>query len=161
MTRDRETSSFGETKVKLPDAGVILEAQRAAAENASRVANAAWHYALSINRAWIDLWDSRLPDYLELPKRFALVQTDFFEQAFDHYQESVQKLGGIAKQAASKIKEETESAIRDTQAAGDRAAHQFQSETKDGGSWGERPMENPLHNAGEERREPEQPHSPH
>ncbi len=159
MASNREIPGLDGTGAKLPDAGVLIDVQRAAAENASKVANAAWHYAFSINRAWIDLWDSRLPNYLELPKRFALVQSDFFEQAFDHYQESVQKLGGIARQAANTVKEETELAIRDTQSAGERAAHQFQSETTDGGGWGDR--ENPNHGASEERREPEQQHNAH
>ena len=76
MQRNRETNGADEMSVKLPDAGALMEAQRAATENATRMANAACHYAVSVNRAWLDLWDSRIDDYLELPKRFVNAQTD-------------------------------------------------------------------------------------
>jgi len=74
-----------------------MEAQRAATENATRMTNAAYHYALSVNRAWIDLWDSRVDDYLELPKRFVDAQTDFIERAFDHDQERC-KCSAVSRQ---------------------------------------------------------------
>ena len=90
MERNRETNGAEEITAKLPDAGALMDAQRAATENATRIANAAGHYALSLNRAWLDLWDSHLNDYLEFPKRFVNVQTDLIEQTFDHYQESLQ-----------------------------------------------------------------------
>ena len=61
----------------------LIGAQRAATEN-KRMANAAWHYALSLNKAWLELWDFRLDDYMNLPKRCVDVQTDFVEQTFDH-----------------------------------------------------------------------------
>jgi hypothetical protein len=151
MQRNRETNGADETPAKLPDAGAFLEAQRAATEHATRMANAACHYALSLNRAWVDLWDSRLDDYLEFPKRLVNAQTDLIEQTFDHYQESLQQLGSLATKATR----DAQSAMSETEAAGEQAAHQFQSETKEMG-WGNRPKENPMHNAGEERREPSQ-----
>ena len=49
------------------------------------MANAACHYALFLNRGWLDLWDSYLDVYLDAPKRFADAQTAFIEQAFHHY----------------------------------------------------------------------------
>ena len=113
----------------MPDAGTLLEFQRAATENATRMANAACHYALSLNRASLDLWGSRLDECLDLPKRFVKAQTDFIEQAFDHYQESMQQLGSLATKATR----DAQSAVRETEAAGDRAAPRFQSETKEMG----------------------------
>ena len=98
-----------------------MEAQRAATENATRMANAAYHYALSVNRAWLDLWESRVDDYLELPKRLVNAQTDFIEQAFHHYREGMEKLGTLATKAMS----DAQSAVRETEAAGERAARQF------------------------------------
>jgi hypothetical protein len=86
---------------------------------------------------------------LDLPKRFVNAQTDFIEQAFDHYQESMQQLGRLATNATR----DARSAVREKEAAGDRAARQFQSETKEMG-WGNRPKENPMPSGGEERREP-------
>ena len=149
--REANGADADEMSAKLPDAGALLNAQRAAAENATRMANAACHYALSLNRAWLDLWDSRLDDYLDLPKRFVSAQTDFIEQAFEHYQESMQKLGSLATKASR----DAQSAVRETEAAGERAARQFQSDMKDVG-WGNRPKESPMHSVGEERREPAQ-----
>jgi hypothetical protein len=161
MQQNRETHGTDEVSVKLPDAGTVMEAQRAATENASKMATAACHYAISINRAWLDLWDSRLNEYIEWPKRLANAQADFLEHAFEHYQESMQKMGGLA----SKVSQEAEDAVREAQEASDRAAQQFQSETKDTG-WGARPKESPKHSGqigdgGEERREPGQQHSAH
>ncbi len=151
MQRNRETNGAEEMNAKLPDAGVLLDAQLAATENATRMANAACHYALSVNRAWLDLWDRHLGDYLELPKRFMSVQTDFIGHAFDHYQEGMQKLTGLATQATR----DAQSAVREAEDAGERAAQQFQSDTKEMG-WGNRPKENPMYTGGEERREPAQ-----
>jgi hypothetical protein len=160
MQQKRETHGTDEVSVKLPDAGMVMQAQRAATENASKMANAACHYAISINRAWLDLWDSRLNAYLDLPKRFVDAQADFLEHAFDHYQESMQKMGGLA----SKVSQEAETAVRETQEASDRAAQKFQSEMKETG-WGARPKESAKHSGqapgGEERREPGQQHGAH
>ncbi len=149
MQRNRETN--GSDGMQLPGASALIDAQRAATENATRMANAAFRYALSINRAWLDLWDSRVDEYLELPKRFAHAQTDFIEHAFDHYQESMQKLSSLAAKASDDV----ETTFRETQSAGERVGRQLQSEAKEMG-WGNRPKENPMHNTSEERREPAQ-----
>ena len=82
MQRNRETNSADEMRAKLPDAGALISVQRAATENATRMANAACHYALSVNHAWLELWDSHLDDYLELPKRFVNAQTDLHRASF-------------------------------------------------------------------------------
>ncbi len=145
MQRNRETN--GSDGMQLPGANAILEAQRAATENATRMANAAFHYALSINRTWLDLWDSRLDEYLDLPKHFVDAQTNFVEHAFDHYQESMQKLSGLAAKATH----DAESTVREIQSAGELVGGQLQSEAKEM-AWGSRPKEN----SGEERREPAQ-----
>ena len=150
MQRNREANGADEMSAKLPDAGTLMEVPRAATENAMRMTNAAYHYALSVNRAWIDLWDSRVDDYLELPKRFVDAQTDFIEKAFDHYQESMQMLRSLATKATR----DAQSAVRETEAAGEWAARHFQSETREMG-WDNRPKESPKH-SGEERREPAQ-----
>jgi hypothetical protein len=125
----------------LPGAGGIIEAHRAAAENAAKLANAAAQYALSLNRAWLDVWETRLNEYFELPKRVAKAQTDFIEHAFDHYQESLQALGGLALKAS----DEAGAVVRETQEAGERAAHQFQEDAKD--AWSARPKE--IHDGAE------------
>ena len=122
MQRERETNGLGGLRTALPDARLFIEAQRTATENACRMANAAYKYAFSVNRAWLDLWGNRLPEYLARPKRFADMQTDFFERAFDHYQESMQKFGGLAKEA----KDQAETAVKEGQAAVERAVSQFQ-----------------------------------
>ncbi len=41
MPQNRETHGSDELSVKFPDAGVVVQAQRAAAENASKVTSAA------------------------------------------------------------------------------------------------------------------------
>ena len=99
---------------KLSDAGMLLAAQRAATKNAARMANAACHYAVSLNRGWLNLWDSYLDDYLDPPKHFVNAQTAFIEQAFDHYQESVQQLGSLAAKATRNA----QSAVNATEAVG-------------------------------------------
>ena len=147
----RNWEANGSDGMQLPGASAVIEAQRAATENATRMASATCHYALSINRAWLDLWDSRLNEYLELPKRLLDVQTDFVEHAFDHYQESMQKLSSLAAKAT----DDTESAVRETQASGERVARQIQAEAKDVAR-SNRPKENPMHDGSEERREPSQ-----
>ncbi len=129
MQKHREANGAEEVRVTLPNGGALMEAQRAATENATRIANAACHYTLSVNKAWIELWGNRLNEYLELPKRFVNAQTDFVEQAVDHYQESLQKLGDLATKAT----QHAQSAVKETQAAGERVARQFQSELKDMG----------------------------
>ena len=99
MQTKREANGAEEIGVTLPNAGTLMEAQRAAAENATRIANAASHYALSVNKIWLELWGNRLDKYLQFPKRFVDVQTDFMKEAFDHYQESVQKLAKLSAKA--------------------------------------------------------------
>jgi hypothetical protein len=155
MQSNRETSGLDVMATKLPDVGVLIEAQRAATENASRMVNAACHYTLSINRAWLDLWDSRLSEYIELPKRLIDAQTDFLEQAFDHYQESLQKFGSLA----AKAKDDAEEAVSEAQHEGERVVRRFQSDAKE--AWSGRPKENPMRSASEESREPEQQRSAH
>ena len=127
MQKNRQTTGAEEVSVTLPNGGALMDAQRAATENATRVAKAAWENALSANKAWIELWDNRFNEYLELPKRFVDAQTEFLEQAIDHYQESLQKFGGLATKAAK----DTQAAAKETQAAGERVARQLQSSLKD------------------------------
>ncbi len=149
MQWNRETN--GSDGMQLPGAKAMLDAQRAATENATRMANAAFHYAVSINRTWLDLWDSRLDEYLGLPKQFVNAQADFIEQAFDHYQESMQKLSSLAAKATY----DAESTVREAQSAGEQMGRQLQSEAKEM-AWGNRPKENPMNSGTEERREPSQ-----
>jgi hypothetical protein len=132
----------------MPDAGVFLDAQRAAAENAARMASTACHYTMSVNRAWLNFWTKHLTQYSEMPKRFADAQTDFVERAFSHYQESVQQLSGIAEQ----IEEEAKEVMRETQAAGEQAAQQFRAEASDMQK-ASRPKEMRPPRAAEEQRE--------
>jgi hypothetical protein len=167
MRQNRETQGLDEMTVKLPDAEMVMEAQRAATESASKMATAACHYAISINRAWLDLWDSHLNEYLDLPKRLADAQADFLEHAVEHYQESMEKLGGLA----SKVSQEAEGAMREAQEASECAGQKFQSEAKENG-WGARPEDNPKQGAqtnagesayggGDDRREPSHQQSAH
>ncbi len=149
MQWNRETN--GSDGMQLPGAKAMLDAQRAATENATRMANAAFHYAVSVNRTWLDLWDNRLDEYFDLPKQFVDVQTEFIEHAFDHYQESMQKLSGLAAKATH----DAESTVRETQSAGEQMGRQLQSEAKEM-AWGNRPKENPMNSGAEERREPSQ-----
>jgi Phasin protein len=127
MAKDRETYGLN-VAAQIPNAGVLLEAQRAAAENAAKIAGATCHYAMSWNRAWLNFWSNHLSQYTELPRRFADVQTDFMEQAFDHYQRSIQELGVLASQ----MQHEAEDTIRATQDLGKQAAQELRPEaTKD------------------------------
>ncbi len=155
MQRNRGANGADEMSVKLPDSAALMDAHRAATENTTKIANAACHYALSVNRTWLELWQGHLDEYLELPKRVMDAQTDFFEHAFDHYQEGMQKLGGLA----SKATQDVQSAVRETQGAGERAAGQIQSEVRDMG-WGNRPKEAQKQGGGEHR-EGAQQHSGH
>src|SRR5208337_2881762 len=111
MASNREPFSLNGMSGQIPDAGVLLDAQRAAAENAARMAGTACHYAMSVNRAWLNFWSNHLTQYTEIPKRFADAQTDFVERAFDHYQESIKQLSGLAKQAQAEVEE----VIRETE----------------------------------------------
>ncbi len=75
------------------------------------------------------------------------------EHAFDHYQEGLKKIGGLA----SKVSQEAETAVRETQEASGRAAEKFQSEMKETG-WGARPKDSSAHGGqtrggGEERQD--------
>ena len=126
MQKHRQANGAEEVRVTLPNGGALMEAQRAATENATRIANAAYHYALSVNKAWIELCENRLNEYLELRKRFVNAQTDFVERAVDHYQDSLQKLGDLATKAT----QDAQSAFKETQAAGERVARQFQWDVK-------------------------------
>ena len=159
MEKNQETNSLN-MGVTLPGPGILMETQRAAAENSARLASLAYNYAMSVNRAWFDLWNNRLTQYMELPKRLADAQTNFMEQAFDDYQESVQQLGGITtkatgetgaamQQAASKSEEfvgdvrssarqnireaesRTTAAMQDIGAAGRRALDESQTASKE------------------------------
>ena len=128
MQKNRQGNGAEEVSVTLPNGGALIEAQRAATENATQIAKAAWHNALSVNKAWMELWDNRLEEYLKLPKRFVDAQTHFVEQAVNHYQESLQKLGGLATKATH----DAQAAVKETQAAEERVARQFQGDGQGG-----------------------------
>jgi len=154
MQQNRQANGAEEVSVTLPNGGALMEAQRAAAENATRVAKAAWDNALSINKAWMELWDNRLNEYLHLPKRLMIAQTDFLEQAIDHYQESLQKVAGLATKAA----QDTQAAVKETQAAGERVTRQVQSSLQDmsrgnGQGGDQQRREGPRHSGAQEHRE--------
>ena len=127
MQKTRQANGAEEVSVTLPNGGALMDAQRAATENATRVAKAAWDNALSVNKAWMELWNNCFNEYLELPKRFVDAQTKFVEQAIDHYQESLHKLGGLA----TKVTQDAQSAAKETQASGERVARQFQTSLKE------------------------------
>ncbi len=128
MQKNGQGNGAEEVSVTLTNGGALIEAQRAATENATQIAKAAWHNALSVNKAWMELWGSRLEEYLKLPKRFVDAQTHFVEQAVNHYQESLQKLGGLATKATH----DAQAAVKETQAAQDRVARQFQGDGQAG-----------------------------
>ena len=131
---------------QIPDAGVLMENQRAVAENAARMASTACHYSMSMNRAWLEFWSRHLAQYTELPKRFADAQTDFMQRALGHYQESLQQLGGLAEEAG----EEIEETVRETGQAGERAGRRLVEEAKETGNAG-KPKESRPSRASEER----------
>jgi len=149
MARNREPFAFNGMGMELPDAGVLLDAQRAAGENAARMAGTACHYAMSVNRAWINFWSNHLGQYTEIPKRFAEAQTSFMERAFEHYQESMQELSGLAEE----FRESAQEAILESGKAGERAAQKLVAEAKETGK-ASRPKESRVSSAGaqEERR---------
>ena len=128
MQKNGQGNGAEEVSVTLTNGGALIEAQRAATENATQIAKAAWHNALSVNKAWMELWGSRLEEYLKLPKRFVDAQTHFVEQAVNHYQESMQKLGGLATKATH----DAQAAVKETQSAQDRVARQFQGDGQAG-----------------------------
>ena len=105
MARNREIFGVKGIGAQMPDAGVLLDAQRMAAENAARMASTACHYTMSMNRAWLEFWSKHLTQYTELPKRFADAQSDFMQRAFSHYQDSIQQLSGAAEEAGEEIEE--------------------------------------------------------
>jgi hypothetical protein len=148
MARNREILSFNGMGAQLPDAGVLLEAQRAAAENAARMATTACHYTMSLNRAWLEFWSKHLTQYTELPRRFADAQSDFVRQALGHYQESIQQLSSITEKAQEELKEEAE----ESEKAGERTARHFMDEAKEMGK-PSRSKEGRQARASEEQRE--------
>jgi hypothetical protein len=166
MARNRDTFGLNEITAQMPHAGALLEVQRTAAENAARIAGVTCHYAMSWNRAWLNFWSNHLSQYTELPRRIADAQSSFFEQAFDHYQESIQELGGLASQ----IQGEAEGVMRETQEAGKRAAQELNTATsdlgKDAGKQNRQKESRPAggeerrgqQQRGEEKRGPDQPH---
>ncbi len=153
MARNRENLGFNGIGAQIPDTGVLLDAQRAAAENAARMASTACHYTMAVNRAWLEFWSKHLTQYTELPKRFADAQTDFMERAFGHYQESIQQLSGLAEEAGEQIEE----TVREAEKTGERAAGRFLEEAKEMGQVS-RPKESRPPRAAEERREQREAH---
>jgi hypothetical protein len=125
MARNRE--ALGSNSAQMLDVSRLLDAQRAAAENAARMASTACHYTMSMNRAWLSLWSNQLSHYSEIPERIAEAQAGFMQQAFDHYEESMQQMSGFAKQA----EEEVQDAMRKTRKAGEWAGQQFRAEAED------------------------------
>jgi hypothetical protein len=154
MARNRDTFGLNEITAQMPHAGALLDVQRTAAENAARMAGATCHYAMCWNRAWLNFWSNHLSQYTELPRRFADAQSNFFEQAFDHYQESIQELGSLASQMQS----EAEDAMRETQEAGKQAAQELHAATthlgREPGKQNRQKENRPA--SGEERRGQEQ-----
>ncbi len=120
MKKNRETNSLNMMGVTLPGPGILMETQCAAAENSARMANVACHYAMSVNRAWFDLWN-------KLPKRLADAQTNFIEQALDDYQESIQQLGGIITKAT----DEAGAAMQQAASKGEELADEVLSSARE------------------------------
>jgi hypothetical protein len=126
MEKNQQTNSSNMMGVTLPGPGILMETQRAAAENSARMANVACHYATSVNRAWYDLWNNRLTQFIELSKRLADAQTNFIERGFDDYQESIQQLGGITTKATG----EARAAMQHAASKGEEFADQVRSSAK-------------------------------
>ena len=155
MARKQEIFGFNGMGAQIPDAGVLMDNQRAVAENAARMASTACHYSMSMNRAWLEFWSRHLAQYTELPKRFADAQTDFMQRALGHYQESLQQLGGLAEKAGEQIEE----TMRETGQAGERAGRRVLEEAKEMGNAG-KPKESRPSRASEERQS-KQPRAAH
>lgn len=127
MVRNQEILGFNGMSARIPDAGLLLDAQRAAAENTARMASTACHYTMSLNRAWLEFWSKHLTQYTELPKRFAEAQTDFMERAFGHYQDSIRQFSSITEEA----QEELQEAAEESGKAGERVAQRLMDEAKE------------------------------
>ncbi|SRR5579883_317015 len=94
--------------VQAPNPGAIMQAQLEAAENATRIAGAACNYAVSVNRAWLELWTNSITQFTHLPRRLADMQRELVEEAIGDFQESMQQFGEFAVQAS----EEAEDTVR-------------------------------------------------
>ncbi len=147
MARNRETLGLNGIVAQIPNTGVLLDAQRAAAENAARMASTACHLTMSVNRAWLEFWGKHLTQYTELPKRFADAQSDFMQRAFGHYQESMQQLTSLAAEAEEEIAE----TARESEKAGEQTTKRFLEEAKEMGK-GSRPKESRPPRARDEER---------
>ena len=151
MAQKQEIFGFNGMGAQIPDAGVLMDSQRAVAENSARMASTACLYSMSMNLAWLEFWSRHLAQYTELPKRLAGAQTDFMQRALGNYQESLQQLGGLA----AKAEEQIEETVRETGQAGERAVEG----AKEMGNAG-KPKESRPSRASEERQS-KQPRAAH
>ncbi len=129
MARNQEV--FGSSGTQMFDVSRVFEMQRSAAENASHMAGTLWHYSLSMNRAWLKLWNNQLSHYTGMPERLAEAQSNFVEQAFDHYRESIQQMSGQMSGFAAQAQVEAQEIVKKTQAAGEEAMDRFRSESEE------------------------------
>ncbi len=155
MARNQEV--FGTGGSPMFDASRVFEMQRSAAENASHMASTLWQYSISMNRAWLRLWNNQLSHYTEMPERLAEAQSNFVEQAFDHYRDSIQQMSGQISGFAAQAQVEAQEMVKKTQAAGEEAVDRFRSESeevenkiKEAATKTVRPKEHRTHGSSEE-----------
>ncbi len=118
MQKTRDSGRSFDKSSKLPSQ--IMEEQRSAAENAVRIARAAREYIVSLNRAWIDLWNSRYTELMTIPKRVADTQCDFIERALNDYGQSLENMRTLTAKAQEETASLASRAVRESEAGARR-----------------------------------------
>ncbi len=102
MARNQESR---DTSKAMPDPQALLGLQRMMAQQAAQVLEAAGEYAATVGRAWTEIMNSQLGEYAQLPKQFGKAHTQFMSQAFDQYEQSIEKAQEISQQAGETLTE--------------------------------------------------------
>jgi len=111
MPRQQERQHWNETAVpQFANAARLMHTQNVAVQNATRMTGQVCHYAMSVNRAWFNLWSTMLMDYAALPRRITSAQVDFMGDVLKGFEETGQEMGGLVLHA----EEEAEEAMQDT-----------------------------------------------
>ena len=135
MPRQQERQRWNETPApQFANAARLMQSQNTAVQNATRMTGQVCQYAMSINRAWFNLWSTMVMDYAALPRRLTNAQVDFIGDVLKGFEETGQEMGGLVLHA----EEEAEEAMQDTAEEAGRTVNQMKQAPEEMASAAER-----------------------
>ena len=103
MPREQKKGRRSDRLVRFPGARRVMNGQRMALQNSTRMTGQACRQAMSMNRAWFNLCSTVTMDLTSLPNRFTIAQLDYIDDMLRSFEETGREMGNLLLSAEEEV----------------------------------------------------------